>query len=285
MAFCTSCGNEISPGARFCGNCGHEQIPDSLKCANCGTELEEGAKFCASCGTSVDAKKAPVAKKTENKTPKKTTASGKKIIDAGPKTKPIRKSTKASSVKSGNTKKKSGIGCFFRTLLILLSIVLVAALLIVVVNLFFIETEETSTSNTQKAKTNSELSDSNIPGIVDVESGDDNLLSKNEKSEPNTLPASIPNLNSASTYMQNVFETADTTALKSLLRETSRENYKDIFSEIQPYMTEYAKAFKNRKLVYSNDFFAVYKFKDSDGKEYSVEFSQNGDGNWKLVRF
>jgi hypothetical protein len=50
-------------------------------------------------------------------------------------------------------------------------------------------------------------------------------------------------------------------------------------------MNEYALAFKNRKLVRSNAFYAIYSFKDERGTPYSAEFALATDGNWKLVRF
>ena len=291
MAFCTSCGNVISPGARFCGNCGHEQIPDSLKCANCGTELEEGAKFCASCGTSVDAKKEPAAKKVENKTVKKATASGKKIIDAGPKTKPIRKSTKASSVKSGNTKKKSGIGCFFRTLFILFSVVAVAALLIVVVNVLFIDNEENTITSSQQVedKNDTGLTDTNIPGIVDIEPGDVSHLPENRTQQAEQIRmepiVEAADIKKAAKTVEEAFVNADIAQIKLLLTESGLSSYSGILEEIQPHLAEYGKAFKNRKLITSTDIYQVYEFYDEKGGKFTAAFELQPDGNWKLTRF
>lgn len=45
---CSSCGVQVSSGAKFCPQCGATLAPGS--CAACGAALAAGAKFCAQCG-------------------------------------------------------------------------------------------------------------------------------------------------------------------------------------------------------------------------------------------
>ena len=47
-AYCTSCGGELTPGAKFCASCG---TAVAAACVNCGAELPDGAAFCPSCGS------------------------------------------------------------------------------------------------------------------------------------------------------------------------------------------------------------------------------------------
>ena len=92
-------------------------------------------------------------------------------------------------------------------------------------------------------------------------------------------------LKTATTKMENIFKEADTTQLKLLLTDTSFETYKDVYAEIEPYMSEYAKAFKSRKLIKKNEIFALYSFEDEEGNIYTVEFIAIGKEEWKLTRF
>lgn len=50
-------------------------------------------------------------------------------------------------------------------------------------------------------------------------------------------------------------------------------------------MSEYSKAFKNRKLKISTPIYSLYEFTGDDGQKYTAEFALSDDGQWKLVRF
>lgn len=84
--------------------------------------------------------------------------------------------------------------------------------------------------------------------------------------------------------VEAAFANADTSALAAILTETSLEIYGETFEQIKPYMPEYAKAFKSRKLLFANQIFAVYEFKVGN-EVYTVEMNIDDDGAWKLVRF
>ena len=73
--------------------------------------------------------------------------------------------------------------------------------------------------------------------------------------------------------------------LKKMLTPSSQEVYKEVFREIKPYMSEYSKAFSNRKLKMSTPIYSLYEFTDEAGKKYTAEFALSDDGQWKLVRF
>lgn len=48
---CSSCGAQLTPGAKFCFNCGKEVVdPNTIICPKCNTKLPANAKFCFSCG-------------------------------------------------------------------------------------------------------------------------------------------------------------------------------------------------------------------------------------------
>lgn len=291
MIFCTNCGNENPPGARFCGNCGTEQNTSQASCPKCGKALEENEKFCSSCGTPVKTPPAepPVQIKPEKP---KLTKEGRKIISGVPKT-DQRKNAPTPPVPKNSSKKKEKKkgGCFFRTLLIILSIVLVSALLIVVINVFFIEDEGTKTTSTQKFDDaeNQELTDANIPGIVDIEPGDVSHLPENrDKTTEQILPVSFNEekaLKTTTALVEKAFASADTTQLKNLLTPQSLKKYSGNFSAIQPEMPAYAKALASKKLILKTEIYALYSIEDKDGNKFPAEFAQVEPGVWKLVRF
>jgi hypothetical protein len=289
MAFCTSCGNEILPGARFCGNCGREQNASQRGCVECGKVLEDNEKFCSNCGNPVRIDLKPKPKPESKIKEPRLTNEGRKIVDAGPKSNQNRKS-QASSPPT-KKKEKSGIGCFFRTLLILLSVVVAAALLIVVVNVFFIDNDETTTASKQIAKEKNEtgLTDTNIPGIVDIEPGDNSHLPENRDNESEQIQyESIKedeDLKKVAKKVEDAFAKADTTQIKLFLAGPALSAYAGAFNEMQPHMEEFGKAFKNRTLITATDIYQVYEYSDDKGGKYTAAFELQADGNWKLTRF
>lgn len=160
MPFCTNCGKEIAPGARFCSSCGKEQTSSFETCPKCGKKLKKDEKFCSNCGTPVNADLK--INKQPQPAPEKPnlTKEGRKIIDAGPKpgNKPsARKSPSAKTSprnKSPRKKKRSPVGCFFRTIFILVSIVIGAAVLIYVVNIFIEDNENTAPDKQKTTEVN-----------------------------------------------------------------------------------------------------------------------------------
>ncbi|WP_346859222.1 zinc ribbon domain-containing protein [uncultured Draconibacterium sp.] len=301
MPFCTSCGKEITTGAKFCSSCGKEQISGTPQCSNCGKELGENEKFCSDCGT-------PVVKNTEKKVQDKTksepkpkeedrTPEGRKIIKAATKAPvqmkqaPTAKRANAPTKRPPKNKKRSPVGCFFRTLFILISIVAVSALIIVVVNVFFIEDDgaKTNTAQEYNAAKNDGLTDTNIPGIVDIEPGDESHLPENRSVDSKAISTTNfqedKAIKKAAKSVEEAFEKADITLLKQQLSESAQSQYSGVFEQIQPHMKDYAGAFKKRKLISSTEAYKVYEFSAGSGEKYSAAFAFQPDGSWKLVRF
>ena len=279
MPFCSTCGNEIAPGTRFCGSCGKEQIVSASVCPKCGKTLEENEKFCSNCGASanttpnVEAQTRPEAK-PEAKEPK-LTKEGRKIIDAGPK--PNQSQGKKYSPPPPNVppqKKKRGcLGCL--TVLLILSIVVIG---IGAVGIFFLNkfSDSEIVEKFKEGYNSAKKEQIHTPGKFSESTP------VQQKSEAIKASRSVKQI--AST-VEDVFEDADTTRLKAILTPNGLKACESEFKKIEPYMAEYAKAFKSRKLIRSDKSFALYSFHDGEGNEYTVEFALGEDGSWKLVRF
>lgn len=226
MAFCKTCGAEISPGSNFCGTCGTKVSPADTK------------------------------KRTTSAPP-----AGKKV-----------KNEKKGCIK----------GCL-RPVLIILFILLIAGL--AALYYFYQEDQKQirdtgSTAGTGEVEKQQVLTGTDIPGIVPI--GDDG--SKDE-SLVNVRSAESGDVRKAADQVEKAFSRADTILLKQMLTPASREIYKGVYMEISPYMKEYARAFKSRKLVMSGPLYTLYEFSDGSGKKFTAEFTLGDDGNWKLVRF
>ncbi len=247
MPFCKNCGKENHREARFCGNCGTALTVERISCENCGKTLEKNEKFCSACGTAVN-KEQPKLSQAPHFPP------------------PAKK------------KKKGCVGCFFKGILILILILAGAiAVIYFTTDLFDQVKQEWDKLNTETTGTGGST------GTTFPETG-----------APVSAPTDVPsgttqkeskNFQAIAGAVEEVFEKSDTTALKSILTEASAEKYRGVYAEIRPYMDEYAKAFKTRKLLWSNAFYAVYSFRDEQGTPFTAEFALAADGNWKLVRF
>jgi hypothetical protein len=216
-------------------------------CTNCGKENPQKARFCSNCGTPVNKEKpAPGPAPSTPPQPKK--------------------------------KKKGCIGCFFKGILILI-LILAGAIAVIYFTTDWLDEVKKEWDKIQMENTGT---------------GSSANISSPETNTPISAPTEVPpgitvkeskNIQAIAGAVEEVFEKSDTTALKSILTEASAEKYKGVFTEIQPYMNEYAKAFKTRKLLWSNAFYAIYSFRDEQGTSFSAEFALTEDGNWKLVRF
>ncbi len=296
MSFCTNCGSEITPGSRFCGTCGKEQQPSATVCPKCNKKLKENENFCSNCGTVINNIPNPGSEKEPETQKPKLTNEGRKIIDAGPKAgskRPVKKNPASKPIiksKSSQKKKRSSVGCFFRTIFILGAIVIGAAAIIFVVNIF-IEDTENSASETQKIAAGDEgqLKGTDIPGIVDIEEGDLSHLPENRDNSFGEVAiidfSEERALKETTQTVEKAFAAADTVQLKSLLTDESKKKYEGVFKSIQPEMSAYATAFDSKKLIAKTEIYALYLIEDEDGNEYTAEFAQVEPGVWKLVRF
>lgn len=170
MPFCVNCGNENPVDVRFCSKCGTEQIAIKSNCSSCGKELEVNEKFCSACGTPAGERAASKPKPESQPPPKpkaeKRTKEGRKIITGGPKP-PTNKqaSPPPTPVKPIQKKKKGCMGCLGKSLLGLLVLFIVGVVII-----WNLPDDEENV-----------LTDTNIPGIVDIEPGDVSHLPENRE--------------------------------------------------------------------------------------------------------
>lgn len=296
MSFCISCGKEISSGARFCGLCGTEQLVNIKSCKKCDRKLEENEKFCPDCGTSTahppEKQAASKPSKSQSKE-EKLTPEGKKIIDAGSEP-PRKQSTKPIGVPPSAKKKKKGcLGLLIKGFVILLILLIAIITLLYFASDWLDDPEDKLTGTNIPGIVDIELGDklivTNIPGIVDIEPGDVSHLPENRKEMAKAIStqaiAEGKAIKEAAKSVEKAFANADLALLKQQLSESAQIQYNNVFVQIQPYMKNYAEAFKNRKLVTSTEVYKVYEFSGGSGEKYSAAFAIQPDGSWKLVRF
>ena len=84
--------------------------------------------------------------------------------------------------------------------------------------------------------------------------------------------------------VENIFASADTLGLARIMSPTSLERSRPFFKELIPYMPEFARDFKTRKLLYATPRMAVYEFSSAQGR-FTVEFCLGENGQWNLMRF
>lgn len=219
-------------------------------CPACNKPLTGNEKFCLYCGVSI-------------------TLSG--IVDTSVLQQPI--IPHASQVYnqqpvSEQIKKKKKGGFILKTVLIILFLVVAG-----ITALWYLGKEPKGT-----AIDTGELTGTDIPGIVSI---DDTM--PDDAIQETTVDTGNPL--QAAEAVEDAFARADTALLKQMLTPNSREIYKEAFKEIKPYMSEYSKAFSNRKLKMSSPIYALYEFTDEAGKKYTAEFALSDNGQWKLVRF
>lgn len=83
---------------------------------------------------------------------------------------------------------------------------------------------------------------------------------------------------------EQVFLQADTAGLARILAPTTLERQRAHFADLLPHMKAFGEDFRNRKVLYANELYAVYEFECSRGK-FTVDFCLGEDGTWKLMRF
>lgn len=162
-------------------------------------------------------------------------------------------------------KKRSCLGCFFKSLIAGFLLVVTAILIIYFATDWLDDTARDSVN--QAIQSQAEGNDIGIENEIALNKVD------------------AKNLDEAVGQVEQAFANADTNQLKQVLSETSAKKYQGVYHEIQPYMKEYASAFAKRRLEKSNSLYAIYSFTDETGKKYTAEFTLTGDGTWKLVRF
>jgi RNA polymerase subunit RPABC4/transcription elongation factor Spt4 len=293
--YCPECGGRLLKGDVFCGECGTKIIQEEAiveiplnHCSVCEYSTIEDEKFCPNCGSpmhkTVDSvsisddfpsqitevgQGAP-ANKSQEKSPK-----GKSEVLH----KPIRKKKSIKPViiaKRSTGRKKGGFLRLAGKLILGVMVVMIIGS-VVLYNLEKKEWERNQWENNEYVDNQKEVPEEY------TEEKPSTPPERNTTSKP--VISKTANINQVANQVEQIFQDADTTALKQILTETSLTTYAGIFSSIQPYMKDYGKAFKNRNLEVNTTVYSLYSFKDKDGEEFTVEFSKLEDGVWKLVRF
>lgn len=261
MPFCSNCGNTLKAGTKFCSKCGAQlSAPGTGACPVCHKPVTGNEKFCAHCGTSIGS---ALSGQASAPPPPAAPTTGHPQNSAPP-----APPTYAIPAVAPPVKQKKKGGCIRKTLLL---IVLLAAAGLTA--LYFLGDDPPIPGQDEGG-----LTGTDIPGIVSVDDS-----SSNET--VTEIPVETGDPRQAAETVEEAFARADTSLLKQMLTPHSQEIYKDAFREIKPYMSEYSKAFKNRKLKVSTPIYALYEFTGDDGQKYTAEFALSDDGQWKLVRF
>lgn len=261
MPFCSNCGNTLKAGSKFCSKCGAQlSAPGTGACPVCHKPVTGNEKFCVHCGASIgSAENGPASAPPPPAAP--TAGYPQNTIPPAP------PAYNAPPAAPPEKRKKKG-GCIRKTLLLIV-LLAVAGL----TALYFLGDDRNVPGPGEGG-----LTSTDIPGIVSV---DDSVP---EETVTET-PVETGDPRQAAETVEEAFARGDTILLKQMLTLRSQVIYRDAFREIKPYMSEYSKAFKNRKLKISTPIYALYAFTGDDGQKFTAEFALSDDGQWKLVRF
>ena len=281
--YCPECGTKILEGVVFCGECGTKifQKEEIVKiqinhCTSCAYSTKEDEKFCPECGSQMS-KKADeifisddiplqtqdIEKENYSYTPKKKSIKPKAKSINKPKR---RKSSRSQpKYKESRGKKKGGF-------LSMVGKLVLGFVLFLIVGSIVLYNLDDEWEDSQRV-------------LTEEYKNEETSVTPDQKNQTRTKLNESKSIKQVVSKVEEIFENADTTALKQILTETSLNTYKGVFSSIEPYMKEYAKAFKNRKLVAKTNMYSLYSFKDENGEKFTVAFAQVDKGVWKLVRF
>ena len=111
--------------------------------------------------------------------------------------------------------------------------------------------------------------------------------SDNGSNDPaNNGTSETSELRTATTGVENAFISGDPQKVLTVMSDESKAFYQGDINSIQGDMAAFGNDFKNRKLIYATDNYAEYEFTaKADGKKFTVTFSRQDDGTWKLTRF
>ncbi len=257
MSHCIKCGNPLKPNAKFCGKCGEVLKPSVPKtnpeiaadqfCSVCGKRSNPGMKFCISCGNSLTSKPLPAFSTPPAIPPparRLTPPSVAPAYQPGPQRPPER---------SKPVRKKG-----HALLKIIASVLIIGG--ITIAGLYYYGSYE--------------------PGTETGSIANGEAL----KTEKQMLINTLVKTDSAALVVEDVFTRADTAGLAKILTPTSLGLHRQYFSKLLPYMPTFADDFKNRKLKFANERYAVYEYTTAKGA-FTAEFCLVDDGKWKLVRF
>lgn len=97
-------------------------------------------------------------------------------------------------------------------------------------------------------------------------------------------PVETAELKAISDNAITAFESGNPQQVLDMMYDEHKEFYEDDLVTNKERMANFANALKNRKLIAAQDLMAEYQI-TIDGKNFTVTFSNAGDGVWKLHRF
>ncbi len=109
---------------------------------------------------------------------------------------------------------------------------------------------------------------------------------KDDENPTDTGPqADLEQLADDAVLAENAFLTGDTAQIRLVMTPEAFTFYSDaLANQTTVRFTEFANAFKERKLGQYSAIYAEYEYID-DGKTYTVAFAVTGDNSWKIIRF
>lgn len=91
-------------------------------------------------------------------------------------------------------------------------------------------------------------------------------------------------LKEVTSQTENAFLDGDAEEVLKLMSEETKGTYQSALSDDQAQLVNFGNDFKNRKLIFATDNYAEYEF-TANNQTYTVTFSLQEDGTWKLTRF
>lgn len=245
MNFCTQCGTPLKPETRFCGKCGQVILEKPAT-----PRVEPIVQHCRKCGSQLTAWASFCVR------------CGAPVSAEVPPAQPVQ-STMTNQPNPGNNNADAITGVRrgvkkpkHRFLKVLFAVILLAsggwaALRFIKVPL----NKEILTNTADSTQTNVKTENYQTGKVED-------------------LAAAV----------EKIFAASDTAALAGVLSSTFLEQRRPYLGQLIPYMPAFAEDFKSRRLLYSNERYAVYEFSSAEGK-FTVDFCLGEDGTWKIMRF
>ncbi len=272
IQYCPSCGAKLAENARFCGGCGQkiEQPKESeasktKQCPNCDYSTTKEKAFCPECGTAL-------ITGTKAERPKKESATKQ----TGKKKRPA-------------AKKKTG---FLRALGKLV-LWLVAFLIVAMIALYFIgdskdnedynreETLETIAEEEMGLPDNKRKNLNEVGSDADT-SGKESIDYSDAKGISSTMD--VEKAKRTAEDVEKAFAKADVNAIINFMSEAALKRSKEDIKNASPErLKQFAKDFDKRRIKGYGDDFIEFEF-DWNGLPYTVDFSLQKDGSFKILR-
>jgi predicted lipid-binding transport protein (Tim44 family) len=109
---------------------------------------------------------------------------------------------------------------------------------------------------------------------------------KDDENPMDTGPeADLEQLADDAVLAEEAFMSGDTAQIRLVMTPEAYSFYSEaLANQTAARFTEFANAFKERKLGQYSAIYAEYEYTD-DGKAYTVAFAVTGDNSWKIIRF